>query len=206
MHGTCLLTGFQKFYNWSSWTGKDFAFPSLDKIGSVDANERLQLWRKPAKHENCSSLNCRQKNHYSAIGFQCFVVSKFAGNIKRCQLDKNELERSASCKTEGGEMPFLTFETRSRFCFLQSRASRRDRDFFTKSQGSRRDRDFCSLNLRLRDEIEIFCHLISKFETRSRFFNEIFPPMWYSKLHLFIYNKYIFLNKKISKICISCWQ
>ena len=79
---------------------------------------------------------------------------------------------SVSHEPEGGEMPFLTFETRSRFCFLQSRASRRDQDFFTKSQGSRRDRDFCSLNLRLRDEIEIFCHLISKFETRSRFFNE----------------------------------
>ena len=29
---------------------------------------------------------------------------------------------------EGDEMPFLTFETR--FCFLQSRASRRDRDLF----------------------------------------------------------------------------
>ena len=121
--------------------------------------------------------------------------AKCLSPLKECPLDP-----------EGGEMPFLTFETRSRFCFLQSRASRRDRDFFTKSQGSRRDRDFCSLNLRLRDEIEIFCHLISKFETRSRFFNEIFPPMWYSKLHLFIYNKYIFLNKKISKICISCWQ
>ena len=39
------------------------------------------------------------------------------------------------------EMPNLTFETRSRFCFLQSRASRRERDFV---------------------------HLISGFETRSR--------------------------------------
>lgn len=37
---------------------------------------------------------------------------------------------------------FLTFETRSRFCFLQSCALRRDRDFF---------------------------HLISGFETRSKF-------------------------------------
>ena len=67
---------------------------------------------------------------------------------------------------EGDEMPFLTFETRSRFCFLPSRASIQDQDFFTKFQGSRWDRDFCSLNLRLRDEIEIFCHLISKLETR----------------------------------------
>ena len=88
--------------------------------------------------------------------------------------------------SEGGEMPFLTFETRSRFCFLQSRASRRDRDFFTKSQGSRRDRDFCSLNLRLRDEIEIFCHLISKLETRSRIFNEIFT----SRVILYSTNTY----------------
>ena len=67
-------------------------------------------------------------------------------------------------------MPFLTFETRSRFCFLQSRASRRDRDFFhkisgfetrsrflfTESQASRRDRDFLSFDLEIRDEIEIF--------------------------------------------------
>ena len=63
---------------------------------------------------------------------------------------------SHGAAAEGGEMPFLTFETRSRFCFLQSRASRRDQDFFTKSQGSRRDRDFCSLNLRLRDDFLSF--------------------------------------------------
>ena len=69
---------------------------------------------------------------------------------------------------EGDEMPFLTFETRSRFCFLPSRASIQDQDFFTKFQGSRWDRDFCSLNLRLRDEIEIFFLSVSGFETRSR--------------------------------------
>ena len=60
---------------------------------------------------------------------------------------------------EGDEIPILTFKTRSRFCFLQSRSSRREREFF-------------SFNLRVRDEIKNFCNLISKFETRSRFFNE----------------------------------
>ena len=52
-------------------------------------------------------------------------------------------------------MHILNFETRSRFCFLQSRSSRQEREFF-------------SLNLRVRDEIENFVHLISGFETRSR--------------------------------------
>ena len=68
------------------------------------------------------------------------------------------LQRVHILEAEGDEMPFLTFETTSRICFLQSRAPRRDRDFSTYSQGSRRDRDFCSLNLRLRDEIENFCN------------------------------------------------
>ena len=81
------------------------------------------------------------------------------------------LQRVHILEAEGEEMPFLTFETRSRFCFLQSRAPWRDRDLFTYSQGSRQAQDFCSLNLRLRDKIKYFCHLISKFETRSRIFN-----------------------------------
>ena len=69
-----------------------------------------------------------------------------------------------------GEKPILSFETRSRIVFFQSRASRRERDFvhrissletrsrilFTESRTSRRDREFCSPNLEIRDEIEIF--------------------------------------------------
>ena len=70
------------------------------------------------------------------------------------------LQRVHILEAEGDEMPFLTFETRLRFCFLQSRAPRRDRDLFTYSQGSRQAQDFCSLNLRLRDKIENFCNLI----------------------------------------------
>ena len=69
-----------------------------------------------------------------------------------------------------GEKPILSFETRSRIVFFQSRASRRERDFvhrissletrsrilFTESRASRQDREFCSPNLEIRDEIEIF--------------------------------------------------
>ena len=69
-----------------------------------------------------------------------------------------------------GEKPILSFETRSRIVFFQSRASRRERDFvhrissletrsrilFTESRALRRDREFCSSNLEIRDEIEIF--------------------------------------------------
>ena len=33
--------------------------------------------------------------------------------------------------SEGDKMPIFTFEMRSRFCFLQSRSSRREREFFT---------------------------------------------------------------------------
>ena len=69
-----------------------------------------------------------------------------------------------------GEKPILSFETRSRIVFFQSRASRRERDFvhrissletrsrilFTESRASRRDREFCSPNLEIWDEIEIF--------------------------------------------------
>ena len=47
----------------------------------------------------------------------------------------------------------------SRFCLSQS-------------QGSRREREFCSLNLRVRDENEIFVLYISEFETRTRFLSE----------------------------------
>ena len=68
-----------------------------------------------------------------------------------------------------GEKPILSFETRSRIVFFQSRASRRERDFvhrissletrsrilFTESRASRRDREFCSPNLEIRDENEI---------------------------------------------------
>ena len=60
----------------------------------------------------------------------------------------------------------------------------------TESRASRRDREFCSSNLEIRDEIENF---------QLKFL----PLMCYLKLHLFIFNKYIFLNQKISKICIS---
>ena len=63
--------------------------------------------------------------------------------------------------------------------------SRRDRELFsfslvprdeneilsTESRASRQDREFCSQNLRPRDEIENFVPQISKFETRSRFFD-----------------------------------
>ena len=48
----------------------------------------------------------------------------------------------------------------SRFCLSQS-------------QGSRREREFCSLNLKFRDENEIFFINISGFETRTRFFLSI---------------------------------
>ena len=47
----------------------------------------------------------------------------------------------------------------SRFCLSQS-------------QVSRQERDFCSLNLRVRDENEIFVLYISEFETRTRFLSE----------------------------------
>ena len=53
-----------------------------------------------------------------------------------------------------------------------SRFETRTRILFSKSQSSRREREFCSLNLRVRDENEIFVLLISEFETRTRFFSE----------------------------------
>ena len=77
---------------------------------------------------------------------------------------------TTSITTGFGEKPILSFETRSRIAFFQSRASRREQDFvhrissletrsrilFTESQALRRDREFCSSNLEIRDEVEIF--------------------------------------------------
>ena len=53
-----------------------------------------------------------------------------------------------------------------------SRFETRTRFLLSKSQSSRRERDFCSLNLRVRDENEIFVLYISEFETRTRFLSE----------------------------------
>ena len=59
------------------------------KSRSVDANERLQLWRKSAKQENCKTAVCTvaKKFQYSAIDFQYFLLSwsGFARNVRRCQ-------------------------------------------------------------------------------------------------------------------------
>ena len=44
--------------------------------------------------------------------------------------------------------------------------------FYSQSQGSRQEREFSSLNLRVRDENEIFSLNISGFETRARFFSQ----------------------------------
>ena len=74
--------------------------------------------------------------------------------------------------SEGDEMPILTFETRLRFCFLQSHSSRREREFFHLISGFETRSRVLFASSRPRDKIENFCHLISKFETRSRFFNE----------------------------------
>ena len=57
---------------------------------------------------------------------------------------------------EGDEMPFLTLETRSRFFHKISGFETRSRFLFTESQASRRDRDFLSFDLEIRDKIEIF--------------------------------------------------
>ena len=69
-------------------------------------------------------------------------------------------------------MPILTFETRLRFCFLQSHSSRREREFFHLISGFETRSRVLFASSRPREKIENFCHLISKFETRSRFFNE----------------------------------
>ena len=83
-----------------------------------------------------------------------------------------------------GEKPILSFETRSRIVFFQSRASRRERDFvhrissletrsrilFTESRASRRDREFCSPNLEIRDEIEIFRSFYQNILVRKKIF------------------------------------
>ena len=87
---------------------------------------------------------------------------------KRCIL--KQIIQSLHCSSGFGEKPILSFETRSRIVFFQSRASRRERDFvhrissletrsrilFTESRALRRDREVCSSNLEIRDEIEIF--------------------------------------------------
>ena len=84
-----------------------------------------------------------------------------------------------------GEKPILSFETRSRIVFFQSRASRRERDFvhrissletrsrilFTESRASRRDREFCSPNLEIRDEIEIFRSFYQNILVRKKDFS-----------------------------------
>ena len=83
---------------------------------------------------------------------------------------------------EISEKHFSTLETRMRISHIQSRTSRRERDFlspnlmlrdktennFFQSQASRRDRDLFFFNLRLRDEIENFFKQFSVFETRTR--------------------------------------
>ena len=105
-------------------------------------------------------------------------------------------------KSDISEKHFSTFETRTRISHIQSRTSRRERDFlspnlmlrdktennFFQSQASRRDRDFF-FNLRLRDEIEnflsnsqflrreresIYCYLSQKNHILSNFFTRKF--------------------------------
>ena len=87
--------------------------------------------------------------------------------------------------TVTGEKPILSFETRSRIVFFQSRALRRKRDFvhrissletrsrilFTESRASRRDREFCSPNLEIRDEIEIFRSFYQNILVRKKDFS-----------------------------------
>ena len=62
----------------------------------------------------------------------------------------------ALCDSEVSESHFFILETRMRVSLIQSRTSRRDREFLT-------------LNLRLRDETEKKSPPISGIETRSRF-------------------------------------
>ena len=92
---------------------------------------------------------------------------------------------TTSITTGFGEKPILSFETRSRIVFFQSRASRRERDFvhrissletrsrilFTESRASRRDREFCSPNLEIRDEIEIFRSFYQNILVRKKDFS-----------------------------------
>ena len=61
-----------------------------------------------------------------------------------------------TAKSEVSESHFFILETRMRVSPIQSRTSRRDREFLT-------------LNLRLRDETEKKSSSISGIETRSRF-------------------------------------
>ena len=100
-------------------------------------------------------------------------------------------------------------ETRPRFFHLIS-------GFETRSR-------FCSLNLRLRDEIENFCHLISKFETRSRIFNENFylscdiwnciflystnTYFWIRKSPKYVFHHVLILNKSVLLLLqLSHWE
>ena len=99
--------------------------------------------------------------------------------------------------SEGDEMPILTFETRLRFCFLQSHSSRREREFFHLISGFETRSRVLFASSRPREKIENFCHLISKFETRSRIFNENFYlscDIWNCIL-LYSTNTYFWIRK-----------
>ena len=80
---------------------------------SVDANERLQLWRKSAKQEKCKTAVCTvaKKFRYAPIDSQYFVLTRstFAQSVKKCSWSSGAMSGGAifDCVSRCCNWPFF---------------------------------------------------------------------------------------------------